>query len=177
MILFTEHISQGVPAVSLITIKNSTNTIKEIIMLKDLLKPNSKMSKKSYKTYLLIYSISLIAIGGIIALTSASMTQDKYFGYGLSTGLILGALIVIYRTLSQKQFEKLYLDAFDERNQFINSLCYKLIFVLELLILMLTFLINLYIPLHFNFERVLTWSLIFLAYGYLIIRTILRKLV
>lgn len=146
-------------------------------MLKDLLKPNSKMSKKSYKTYLLIYSISLIAIGGIIALTSASMTQDKYFGYGLSTGLIIAALVVLFRTVNKKQFEKLYLDAFDERNQFINSLCYKLIFVLELLILMLTFLINLYLPLHFNFERVLTWALIFLAYGYLIIRTILRKLV
>ena len=42
-------------------------------MLKDLLKPNSKMSRKSYKTYLLMYSISIFIVGIIILLTSASI--------------------------------------------------------------------------------------------------------
>lgn len=181
-------------------------------MLKDLLKPNSKMSRKSYKTYLLIYSISIFIVGIIILLTSASMVGDKYFGYGLGTGLVIGALLVLFRTLNERQFEKQYLyskkikssrgdetqtvlgygksksttdsfdfqwvlDAFDERHQYIDTLCFRIIYGLELLFLILIFLINLYNPLHLHFERVLIWSLIFLSYGFFIIRAILRKLV
>ena len=78
-------------------------------MLKDLLKPNSKMSRKSYKTYLLMYSISIFIVGIIILLTSASMVGDKYFGYGLGTGVIIAGLVILFRTINKGQFEKQYL--------------------------------------------------------------------
>lgn len=78
-------------------------------MLKYLLNPNSKMSRKAYKAYLVIYSISFIVVGIIIFLTSSATVRDKYFGYGLGTGLVIGALLVLFRTLNERQFEKQYL--------------------------------------------------------------------
>lgn len=135
------------------------------------------MSRKAYKAYLVIYSISFIVVGIIIFLTSSATVRDKYFGYGLGTGLVIGALLVLFRTLNERQFEKQYLNAFDERHQYIDALCFRIIYGLELLFLILIFLINLYNPLHLHFERVLIWSLIFLSYGFFIIRAILRKLV
>ena len=152
-------------------------------MLKELFSINGKMSKANYKKYLWTVSTIFITIGLILLIlpffvvTGGKSDFDAGLSLGAGIALILISLYFIWLPTNEKLFNRYYISAFDERTKFVTNLTCKILIALLLIGTFILWLLYLVAGVAFTYCGLLTAFFYLVAYGFIILRWLLMKLI
>lgn len=152
-------------------------------MLKELFSINGKMSKANYKKYLWTVSTIFITIGLILLIlpffvvTGGKSDFDAGLSLGAGIALILISLYFIWLPTNEKLFNRYYISVFDERTKFVTNLTCKILLALLLIGTFILWVLYLVAGVTFTYSGLLTVFFYFVAYGFIILRWFLMKLI
>lgn len=152
-------------------------------MLKELFSINGKMSKANYKKYLWTVSTIFITIGLILLIlpffvvTGGKSDFDAGLSSGVGIALILISLYFIWLPTNEKLFNRYYISAFDERTKFVTNLTCKILIALLLIGTFILWVLYLVAGVTFTYSGLLTVFFYLVAYGFIILRWLLMKLI
>ncbi|MBF7094951.1 hypothetical protein IYQ92_06810 [Streptococcus sp. HF-1907] len=152
-------------------------------MLKELFSINGKMSKANYKKYLWTVSTIFITIGLILLIlpffvvTGGKSDFDAGLSLGAGIALILISLYFIWLPTNEKLFNRYYISVFDERTKFVTNLTCKILIALLLIGTFILWVLYLVAGVTFTYSGLLTVFFYLVAYGFIILRWLLMKLI
>ncbi len=152
-------------------------------MLKELFSINGKMSKANYKKYLWTVSTIFITIGLILLIlpffvvTGGKSDFDAGLSLGAGIALILISLYFIWLPTNEKLFNRYYISVFDERTKFVTNLTCKILIALLLIGTFILWVLYLVAGVAFTYSGLLTVFFYLVAYGFIILRWLLMKLI
>lgn len=152
-------------------------------MLKELFSINGKMSKANYKKYLWTVSTIFITIGLILLIlpffvvTGGKSDFDAGLSLGAGIALILISLYFIWLPTNEKLFNRYYISVFDERTKFVTNLTCKILIALLLIGTFILWVLYLVAGVTFTYGGLLTVFFYLVAYGFIILRWLLMKLI
>ena len=152
-------------------------------MLKELFSIKGKMSKANYKKYLWTVSTIFITIGLILLIlpffvvTGGKSDFDAGLSLGAGIALILISLYFIWLPTNEKLFNRYYISVFDERTKFVTNLTCKILIALLLIGTFILWVLYLVAGVTFTYSGLLTVFFYLVAYGFIILRWLLMKLI